>query len=151
MIKMFVAKSYEGLEVVEPEYSKNGKFYCKVRAKNGKIKEVRVYSEMEYRRLYPETAILTKCNHRKLLGFDKGYITIFRGNIEREQFFFEQSTARLHAAFGWYFVSTDEIPKLPDGIEAVKLYWEEVGNSDNTLRPIEEVKKIIYQKLYKGE
>ena len=145
---MFVAKSYEGLEVVEPEYNKNKKTYCKVRTKSGTVKEVRTYTEAEYRKMYPDAPTTTvKCNQRKMLGFDKGYITIFKGPVAQNEHFFEKSNARNHVAFGWYIVSSEEVPQLPDSITPIQLFWNEVGNEDNSLKPIEEVKKIVRKKL----
>lgn len=142
---MFVAKSYEGLEVVEPEYKKGNKTYCKVRSKSGMIKEVRTYTEAEYNKMYRVPMI--KCNQRKMLGFDKGYITIFKGPVAQNEHFFDKSNARFHIGFGWYVVSSEEMPQLPDNIIPIQLFWNEVGNEDGTLKSIDEVKKIVKKKF----
>lgn len=144
---MFVAKSYTGLEVVEPEYTKNNKTYCKVRTKSGAVKEVRTYTEAEYNKMYPAAAPTIKCNQRKMLGFDKGYITIFKGPITQHEHFFDKSNARYHVAFGWYVVSTEEMPMLPNTVTPIQLFWNEVGNEDGTLKAIDEVKKIVRKKI----
>ena len=64
-MEIYVAKSYQGLPIVEEPYEKNKKMYCKVRLKSGKVKEIRVYNPAEYEKMYPAsttkimTAILT--------------------------------------------------------------------------------------------
>ena len=52
-MELYVAKSYQGLPVVEEPYKKGGKTYCKVKMKSGTAKEVRVYSQKEYEKMYP--------------------------------------------------------------------------------------------------
>ena len=148
----YVAKSYEGLPVVEEEYTKNGRTYCKVRTNKGTIKEIRTYTEAEYNKMYgvaKAIPIAEPYNQKKMLGFDKGYITIFKGAIAANEEFFEQSSARFCVAWGWYIVSTEDVPKLPNGVSAVRLNWEDVAATDKMLKPIEEVKKIC-QKLLKS-
>lgn len=148
----YVAKSYEGLPVVEEEYTKNGRTYCKVRTVKGTVKEVRTYTEAEYKKLYGSVSKTvsskTEFNQKKALGFDKGYITIFKGAVAANELFFEKSNARYSRWTGWYIVSTEEVPELPDGVIAVKLNWEDVAANDKMIKPIEEVKKIC-QKLLK--
>ena len=39
-MELYVAKSYQGLPVVEEPYKKGGKTYCKVRTPLGVLKEV---------------------------------------------------------------------------------------------------------------
>lgn len=142
----YVAKSYEGLPVVEEEYNKNGRTYCKVRTAKGTVKEVRTYTEAEYKKLYGSVSktnsVESGFDQKKALGFDKGYITIFKGAVAANEEFFNKSNARFHVAFGWYIVSTEEVPELPNGVTAVRLNWEDVAANDKMLKPIEEVKKI---------
>lgn len=142
----YVAKSYEGLPVVEEEYTKSGRTYCKVRTNKGTIKEIRTYTEAEYNKMYGVTAKavgdIESYNQKKIFGFDKGYITIFKGAVAANEKFFSKSNARFCVAFGWYIVSTEEVPELPNGVTAVKLNWEDVAANDKMLKPIEEVKKI---------
>ena len=52
---IYLAKSYQDLPRLSDVYEKNNKQYIKVQLKSGKEKEVRVYSEKEYNKLYPET------------------------------------------------------------------------------------------------
>lgn len=154
-MKYYVAKSYEGLPVVEEEYTKNGRTYCKVRTTKGIAKEVRTYTQEEWNKLYgaitpKKSAGTVVCDQKHLLGFDKDYITIFKGAVAANEPFFEKSNARFHVAWGWYVVSTEEVPELPDKVYAIKLPWEMVAANDNKmLKSIEEVKKIC-QKLLRN-
>lgn len=153
-MKYFVARSYEGLPVVEEEYTKNGRTYCKVLTKKGVAKEIRTYTQEEWNRAYgvitPKAPAATLvCDQRHLLGFDKGYITIFKGAVAANEHFFEKSNSRFCVAWGWYIVSTEEVPALPDDVYAVKLPWEAVAANDKMLKPVEEVKKIC-QKLLRN-
>lgn len=148
----YVAKSYEGLPVVEEEYTKSGRTYCKVRTNKGTIKEIRTYTEAEYNKMYGVTKITPiaeSYNQKKMLGFDKGYITIFKGAVAANEEFFSKSNARCCVAWGWYIVSTEDVPELPHGVSAVRLNWEDVAANDKMLKPIEEVKKIC-QKLLRN-
>lgn len=52
-MEILVAKSYQGLPVVEEPYVKSGKTYCKVKMKSGSVKEVRTYTQKEYDKMYP--------------------------------------------------------------------------------------------------
>ena len=53
-----VAKSYQDLEIVRDTYIENGKRYCDVRTKDGKIKRVKSYTTAEYARYYPDVKII---------------------------------------------------------------------------------------------
>ena len=46
-MELYVAKSYQGLPVVEEPYKKGGKTYCKVKMKSGAAKEVRSISAID--------------------------------------------------------------------------------------------------------
>lgn len=137
-MEIYVAKSYQGLPIVEEPYTKSGKAYCKVRLKSGKLKEVRVYTEKEYEKIYP----LPKpkwAPQRKMLGFgDEGYIIIFKGADKYEEYF-GNSNARYSRFWGWYVPSNETVPVLPDGVSAVVLPWENVGGEDGELYPEDDV------------
>lgn len=153
-MKYLVAKSYEELPVVEEEYTKNGRTYCKVLTKKGVAKEVRTYTQEEWNKAYgaitpKKSAGAVVCDQKHLLGFDKGYITIFKGAVAANEHFFEKSCARYCVAWGWYIVSTEEVPTLPSGVYAKQLPWEMVAANDKMIKPIEEVKKIC-QKLLRN-
>ena len=93
-----VAKSYQKMEQVGEPYAKeNGRIYVKVKnTTTGAIKEVRWYNETEYARMYPGETASDKLNvnQKNILGFQEGYITIFKGNVEANEYWFERSIAR---------------------------------------------------------
>ena len=129
---IYVAKSYEGLPVVEEPYEKNKKMYCKVRLKSGKDKEVRVYSQKEYEKLYPLPAPKWK-PQREMLGFgEDGFILIFNNKPEFEEFY-EKGNFRFHKIFGWYLPGNEIVPALLPGIVPKVLSWEVVGGEDGDL------------------
>lgn len=139
---MPVAKSYQSLPILCEPYTKNGRQYCKVKAKTGIEKEVRWYNDREYARLYPDAPKAANIKPQKdVLGFEKGYITLVRG-AEAD---LERSNARYCVHWGWYIVSTEEVP--PE-FAAVRLDWSIVGKEDGTLKDKEtiarEVKKLVY-------
>ena len=83
-----VAKSYQKLTFVDEPYAgKSGKMYQKVLNENtGKIYEVRWYTEDEYYKMYPEDKPANPYGEqRTLLGFDDGYITIFKGYTDEHE------------------------------------------------------------------
>ena len=137
-MEIYVAKSYQGLPIVEEPYTKSGKAYCKVRLKSGKLKEVRVYNSTEYEKMYP----LPKpkwAPQRKMLGFgDEGYIIIFKG-ADRYEEYFDKTNARYHRIWGWYVPSNETVPVLPEGVSAVVLPWDNVGDENGELYPEDDV------------
>ena len=144
-----VAKSYQNLEQVGEPYTLNHKKYIKVRTKSGILKQVRFYSEAEYLKMYPEDKKKRIKTEKEVLGFTNGYITIFKGNTYEDKEYFQMNHARYSCLWGWYFVSTDELPDdIPEDVEPVRLDWELVGNEDETLKPqniiTEAVDALIY-------
>ena len=83
-----VAKSFQNFEVLTDVYEISGKKYVRVRnPKTGTERQVRWYTEKEYARMYPEDVksadsgsgdSLTGFNAKKALGFEKGYISLFK-------------------------------------------------------------------------
>lgn len=131
-MELYVAKSYQGLPVVEEPYNKNGKAYCKVKMKSGAAKEVRVYSQKEYEKMYPEPAPKWK-PQKEMLGFgEDGFILIFNNKPEFEQFYVE-GPFRYHKVFGWYLPGNEIVPALLPGIVPKILSWETVGGEDGEL------------------
>ena len=144
-----IAKSYQDLEIVRDTYIENGHRYCDVRTKDGKVKRVKSYTDAEYKRYYPDVKIIQQGNRKHILGFDNGYITIFKGNTYANLEWFEHSIARYHSLWGWYIVSTDVIPEdIPEGITPIQLAWGDVGNDDSTLKDTAVIKKVIEDKIY---
>lgn len=165
MANYYVAKSYQEWGKIGDVYESNGRMYLKVKNPKGTEKEVRAYSETEYRRLYKEVppcgngaqpSVKVKAPAgpvvKNILGFQEGYIWIFKGDLERAEYWFEQTeVARYHVMFGWYIVSTDSVPfDIPSCIESVKLPWEKVGNTDGTLLPKGIIEAVLNEIRFGG-
>lgn len=142
-MEYYVAKSYTDWKRETEPYEVSGKMYVMVRKPTGATKQVRAYTEAEYRRMYPaEAPVITAVKPqghivKDILGFQKGYIYIFKGDLDNAEYWFNKTKeCRYHTQFGWYIVSTDTIPfDIPSCIESVELPWEKVGNADGTLLP----------------
>lgn len=149
---MPVAKSYQNLPIVEGPYNLNGKMYCKVRKNTGTIQQVRWYSDKEFARLYGQPVEKKPVEFRsqkEVLGFEKGYITIFKGDTYPHLEWFRASIARYARWWGWYIISTEEIPEdLPAGLEPIQLPWELVCQDDRNLKPEDAVKKAVETLVY---
>jgi hypothetical protein len=146
-----VAKSYQSLETVGEVFSSSGRHYINVKLKSGKIKTVRWYSDSEYRKMYPDepVAAATSRSVKEALGFANGYITIFKGDTYAEIDWFHTSIARYAKWWGWYIVSTDEVPAdIPAGITPVRLSWDAVGNDNGELKPESVVKEAVEALMY---
>ena len=146
-----VAKTFQTMTQLCEPYLVGNKMYVKVKnEKTGTIRQVRWYTEAEYAKLYPE-ATPAEANpsifagkQKEMLGFQKGYITIFKGDTEGADFWFQKSIARYTRFWGWYIVSTDEVPNdLPAGIEPVRLSWELVGQPNGDLKSETEVTAAV--------
>ena len=160
----YVAKSYQEWEKLTDAYESNGRMSIKLQNPKGGTKEVRAYSETEYRRLYKESpsglaaspSVEIKAPAgpvvKNILGFQEGYIYIFKGNLEAAEYWFEKTPeCRYHVTFGWYIVSTDSIPfDIPSCIESVQLPWEKVGNADGTLLPKGIIEAVLNEIRYGG-
>ena len=149
-----VAKSYQDLEVVGEVFTLSGRKYVNVKLKSGKIKSVRWYEEKEYRKMYPDTPVATTTSTptrsvKEALGFTHDYITIFKGDTYAEIDWFHSSNARYARWWGWYIVSTEEIPAdLPAGIEAIRLPWSAVGLDSGELKPESVIKEVVEALMY---
>lgn len=153
-----VAKSFQNFEILTDVYEVSGKKYVRVRnPKTGTERQVRWYTEKEYARMYPEDAksadsgsgdSLTGFNAKKALGFEKGYISLFKGDTYPYQEWFSKSIARYHDTWGWYIVSTDEVPAdLPPSVSIVQLKWEDISDGEK-LKPQPAIKQAVEALLY---
>lgn len=146
-----VAKTYQNLEVVGDVYTLNGKRYVQVRTASGVLKKVRWYTEKEYLKMYPDAIAPSgkMKTQKEVLGFDKGYITIFKGNTFEDKEYFKMSSARYCRMWGWYFISTEELPTdIPEDVEPVRLDWEVVGKENGELKPEAEVAAAVEALIY---
>lgn len=146
---MSVAPSFVNFEFLCEPYLANGKMYVRVRnPKTGTERQVRWYEEKTTKSSTPKASTQIG-SQKEALGFTKGYITIFKGDTGPHIEWFQQSIARYARCWGWYIVSTEEIPQdLPVGIEPVKLSWESVGNENGRLKLENEVKEAIEALIY---
>jgi hypothetical protein len=157
-MEWYVAKSYQDWKRECEPFEANGKMYITVRNPKGTTKNVRAYTEKEYRKMYPaEAPSMTEPRAsgpvvKNILGFQDGYIWIFKGDLEYAEYWFEKTKeARFHVIIGWYIASTDAVPfDIPCCIESVKLPWEKVGNTDGTLLPKDIVAAAVNEIRYGG-
>ena len=153
-----VAKSFQSMTQLGDPYESAGRMYVQVRnEKTGTIRQVRWYTEKEYAAMYGEAVPATAVNtnsfgcQKKILGFEKGYITIFKGNTAAFDEWFQRSPARYCRWWGWYIISTQPLPTdLPVGVEPVQLSWETVGEPGGMLKPEHLVKAAVEALLYDG-
>ena len=152
---MAVAPSFQNFEMLCEPYEVNGKKYIRVRnPKTGTERQVRWYEDKP-----AATQTATKMSaqdvynkpQKEVLGFDKGYITIFKGETYPHLEWFRESAARYHNLWGWYIVSTDEVPAdLPEDITPVRLFWELVGNDEGFLFSEAKIKEGVESLIYEA-
>lgn len=135
-----VAKSYQGLEELTRPYEIDGRSYIKVRTKRGDAKQVRWYSDREYLSMYgPSTSSKYYKTQKIVLGFKEGYITLLYNPSHIEDFYFKSIGASKTKFWDWYIKSDKPMPELPPEVIPIKLYWADVGNENETLKPDNEV------------
>lgn len=155
-MEYYVAKTYQEWKRESEPYEMNGKMYVVVRNPKGNTKTVRAYTAVEYGKLYKNetcaspskpSAEPSPAAHKvkDILGFQNGYIWIFKGDLEHADYWFQRTPeCRFHVYWGWYIVSTESIPfDIPSCIESIKLEWEKIGNSDGTLLPKSKVEAAV--------
>ncbi len=150
-----VAKSFQALKQVGEPYTKNGKQYVLLyNEKTGKQREARWYTEEEYAKIYGEEVAATPPkksvkSQKQVLGFEKGYITIFKGDTYANLEWFQDSIARYHKVWGWYIISTLSLPTdIPEGITPIRLMWESVGKDNGSLKDDSEIQAVIEDLLF---
>lgn len=151
-----VAKSYQGYIQQGEPFNSKGKLYVNMlNPTNGKVKTCRWYSEKEYAKIYPgevEIAVPASTDpysktQKEALGFTNGYITIFKGDTYANIEWYRNSSARFAKSWGWYFISTEEVPEdVPN--EPIKLMWEDIGNENGTLKNDTEVRNAVEALIY---
>ena len=141
---MPVAKTYAHMEIQGEPFSENKRMYVNVLAPKG-IKKVRWYSDAEYARMYPnEVKDEPEFNAYRAFGFnDSDYITLYKGRNVEEWAENDRHNIWNNLAFGYYTPGRLELPNLSNGIEAVQLKWEQVAAKGNSMKPVEEVQKIV--------
>ena len=143
---MAVAKTYAAYEILGEPFKESGKMYVNVQAPKG-IKKVRWYSDAEYRRMYPTAMIednTMNFDARHAFGFGaEGYITIYKGRNVEEWAENDRTNLWYNLTFGYYTPGRLTGPDVIEGVEPIKLVWEQVAAEGNKMRPHEEVQKII--------
>lgn len=142
-----VAKSYQHLQTLSDPYESKGRMYIKVRTAQGFEKQVRWYTEDEYYKMYPEEKKVNDPYYRSqkdVLGFENGFITIFKGNTFDAKDYLKEHGARYTKFWGWSFGSTVELPEdLPETLEPIRLEWSAVGLDNGNLKPEDQVKEAV--------
>jgi hypothetical protein len=142
---MAVAPSFQKYPTYGEPYEKNGRQYIRIVYTDGHHREVRWYAETPSKA--PQNKILRPL--KDVLGFSKGYITIFKGDTYALLDWFRESAARYHSIWGWYFVSEDELPQFPAGIEPIQLQWKDVAFEDeDALKGESAIKEHIDTLMY---
>ena len=147
---MSVAPSFQKYPTFGEPYEKNKRKYIVIVYPDGHHREVRWY-DTEPATASSKTSELKKIRSTKdVLGFSKGYITIFKGDTYPVLEWFQQSVARYHNFWGWYIVSEDEVPEIiPAGVTPIQLKWEDVAFVDeDQLRPESQIKEHIDSLMY---
>lgn len=155
-----VAPSFQAFEMLCEPYEVNGKQYIKVRnPRTGTERQIRFYSEAEYRKLYPDSDAKASIEEKKkdkyyrplrdVLGFSKGYITIFGNTDHENDYFMLNKNCRYAVRWGWYVPSEKEIPDdLPDEVISYRLNYASVFLDPDTLKPEAEITKAVDALIY---
>lgn len=142
-----VAKSYQNYPLVGEPYLVNGRMYVKVNT--GKtVRQVRWYTENEYRAMYGESATQeARKSQKEILGFAEGYITIFKGETFEKKEELREAGATYTRWWGWSIAGGKEVPEI-DGLEPVRLDWSLVGGEDGKCYNEEVIKNAVEPLLY---
>ena len=93
-----VAKSFQSMKQLGEPFCEKGKMYVKVQnEKSGTVRKVRWYTEAEYAKMYGEKVeapAKVSSVQKQVLGFEKGYVTIFKGDTYANLEWFQKSIAR---------------------------------------------------------
>lgn len=148
-----VAKSFQSMKQLGEPFCEKGKMYVNVQnEKSGTVRKVRWYTEAEYAKMYGEKADAPAKvfkTQKQVLGFENGYVTIFKGDTYANLEWFQKSIARYCKWWGWYIISTEAVPfDLPVGLEPIQLPWEVVGEEEGYLKSDAEVKAAVEAILY---
>ena len=98
---MPVAPSYQSLKILSNPYKKGSKFYIKVETRAGLEKEVRFYTDTEYRSQWPLEGF---SNLPQVFGFKEDSsdpLLILRNVRPEDEEFLNSSPARFATFLGW--------------------------------------------------
>lgn len=143
-----VAKSYQGLDVITDVYTCNGRTYVKVRDLQGNVRQVRWYTDKEYEKMYGEPAEPVRLRTQKsVMGFDEGFITIFKGDTYAHKEEFKNAGARYTRMWGWGLPGGLPIPEI-EGVTPIRLDWEKVCKDEEHLKTETQIQEIVEPLLY---
>lgn len=156
---MLAPSFYKGYTIEGDPFKKNNKMYICVKNLNtNNIRTVRFYSREEWKKLWPDAEIPKDDDandhstdsyykpQKDVLGFKRGYITIFRNiNNSNQEWLRKTKTMRYAVWWGWYATSLEErLPSnLPHDLIPIRLDWELVGNKDGNLKEVKLVEKAV--------
>lgn len=147
---MPVAKSYQNIKISGEPYQVNGRMYVKLETG----KQVRWYTDAEYAKMYAgkedKPVRQMPKTEKEALGFENGFITIFKGDTYAALEWFRASVCKYNKIFGWYCSSTEELPNdIPIGIDPIRIEWDNVSAEDGvSLKSESFAKEYIQQFLY---
>lgn len=145
-----VAKSFQSMEQVTEPYEINGRMYVKIKNdKTGTLRQVRWYSEREYKALYPyEVVDPYGKSQKEALGFKAGFITIFSGNTYENKEWLKSIGAKYRKSWGWGLAGDIELPVgVPEDVTPIRLDWDKVGKDESLLND-DLVRKTIDELVY---
>lgn len=149
---MAVAKTYEKYTFDGEPFQESGRWYINIQMPKG-LKKVRWYSDTEYKRMYPDAIKeeISTFNARYAFGFrEEGFITLYKG----DESIIEDWARDVWPPKAWYnlffhFFTPGFMPveNVPEGITPIRLNWSEVAAEGNSMKPHEEVQRIVAEKL----
>lgn len=145
---MPVAKTFAKYEIQGEVFREKGTKYVNVVTPKG-LKKVRWYSDAEYNRMYASTTPNNNkgFNARYAFGFrDEGFITLYKGNEEAIKDWAQDvwpPKAWYNLFFRFFTPGFMPVENVPEGITPIRLNWSEVAAEGNTMKPHEEVQKIV--------
>lgn len=152
---MFVAPSFKDFERVGEPFDKDGKQYIRVRnPKTGKERDVRYYTEKEFKKAYPKEAAQPVPGLKKHnWGFDNGFVIAARGYSSADDEWLKNSGALWGLGLGYIFQDYTQIPAdIPPTIKFAYVEWEEVRDGDDDhIKPGREIDALIRAKIERGE
>ena len=154
-----VAKSYQHLQQIGLPYNKGSRMYVKILLNNKGVREVRWYSETEYKKMYPQdTVIRTNDARARFCFFPNNKLYIACGDAEKVNTFFMEEThhfGRYCATWGWY-VGTWAKEFNKETLAAYKARMKELGigfytidysqisDENNNIYSFDKIKEILY-------
>lgn len=158
-----VAPSFKEYKLIGKPFLKKGKQYMRaLNPSSGKERDIRIYTDSEFRKLYPDNSNSTSsCSTanapfpmmKHARGFDNGPILVIRNEREEDEPWLRQSVARYAVDIGWYIVSEEVLPDdAPPHFKYLLLSFDEFKDGDDYHKKTPaQLEKILKDKIKKGE